>query len=56
MQKRKLFSRRKAVVMAIKEGLNNKTLDAVIEELELERNGRAIATWIDQRRKRQRTN
>lgn len=51
---RKLFSRRKAVVTAIEKGLETKTLENVIEDLELERDGRSIATWIDARKKRQR--
>jgi hypothetical protein len=51
---RKLFSRRKAVVMAIEEGLKTKNLEDVFQDLERERDGRAIATWIGARKKRQR--
>jgi hypothetical protein len=53
-KEKKLFSRRKAIVAVIEEGLQSKNLDDVIEELEAERNGRALATWIDHMRKRQR--
>jgi hypothetical protein len=52
---KKLFSRRKAIVKLIEKGLETKNLDEVIADLEEERGGRALATWIDDRRKRQRT-
>ncbi len=53
-KEKKTYSRRKAVVELIQARSKGKDINQVIEDLEKERSGRAIATWIDEVRKRQR--